>query len=114
MWCWRSSGVSTMPSDALVRKVAAQVRSTWEAAGVQNSSEEAPYGWAYGAINACEKAGLVLFDPRTITAQETIVNVLDKHQYVAPGICKCGFRSESWATTRAHRADSILEALSRV
>jgi hypothetical protein len=100
-----------VPSDALVRKVADQVRSTWTAAGVQVSAQDAAEGWAYGAINDCEQAGLVVFDPRTITSQETVVNVLDTHQYIAPGICKCGFRSESWAATRTHRADSILEAL---
>lgn len=102
-----------MPSDALIRKVAAYVRRSWEAAGVKNSSEEAPFGWAYGALNACEQAGLVVFDPATVTAREKVQEALDTHHYAAPGVCKCGFRSESWDATRAHRTDVVLLSLSK-
>lgn len=101
-----------MQSDALIRKVATYVRRSWEAAGVKNSSEDAPYGWAYGALNACEQAGLVVFDPATITAREKIAEALDTHHYAAPGVCKCGYVSKSWEDSKNHRVDMILEALS--
>jgi hypothetical protein len=77
------------------------------------TSEEASVGWAYGAINACEQAGLVLFDPTTITAQEIVTTALQRHVSTAPGVCSCGYLSETWNATCAHKSAEVLEALRR-